>query len=857
MQLAFGPVQRVHSLALESAVRAAALRGRRVPPRRSARPAVPPASRCVAMSVDDYTPTEAERPLQALPALPPPAAPRRGRWHRPKRPRMHKRRLLLVLAAFTALALVSALFGVLTSIAAYLPQLQNTVQFSHNVDSYMYDDMGRPIGPLAPASTPAIDNWNQISQNMVHAIVAVEDRGFWSESGISIRGVLRAALSDLTGGRLQGASTIPEQFIKNVRQEEDHRTIAEKLIEAGMAFQLSHHWSHEKILTEYLNTIYFGNGALGIEAAARVYFGWDHGYNASNPSQPRHGGCGDATTADPHTPACASMLTPAQAALLAAMVANPAAFDPALHPAAALARRNGVVLKDMYDQHYLTRAQYVQALNTPLPKPAQIQLPQQQPTAAPYFTSWVEPLIVHALEAEGLSPKAAQYEAYYGGLRIRLSVDLPLQQAAQATVNAVLPPGHGLPSASLVAIDNANGEVRAMVSGSGNYAKEPFNLATMGYRQPGSAFKLFTLSAALANGTITPNTLFDSRHITIHFVQRNGNAFAAPNGTGRFPIHNFANAYLGWIPMTVATAVSDNSVFAQLGTKVGTGLIAHYAHLMGIRSPVSINPSMILGGLKYGVSALDMAHAYSTAANDGVKVFNPILGDINAGAIGIDSISGCKPCRQHTITNAATMKTDRILTPKVDAELTQLLYGPVNDPAGTGTAAAIPGVNVAGKTGTTNNFVDAWFVGYTPQMTVAVWAGYPNDGKPMLNEFRGGPVEGGTYPAIIWHDYVVAAMQILQQEQQHSQITATVSVQSQPPASTTAVQPASAPAAAQPAAKPVTSARAGQRAAASATPGQNSAAAAAPAQTETLPQASTPPPAAASPAGSTNGGSGL
>lgn len=753
------------------------------------------------MSVQQQTQTGHERTppplLLGAPAPAPARQPERRRVRlraRAPRPRVRKRRLLLVAGAFTLLALISTLFGVLTSIAADLPQLQNTVQFSHTVDSYMYDATGRPIGPLAPASTPAIDTWTQISQNMVHAIVAVEDRGFWTESGISIRGLLRAALSDLTGGPLQGASTIPEEFIKNVRQEEDHRTIAEKLIEAGMAFQLSHHWSHEKILTEYLNTIYFGNGALGIEAAARVYFGWSHGYNASNPSQPRHGGCGDATVADPHTRECASMLTPAQAALLAAMVANPTAFDPVLHPQAALARRNQVVLKDMYEQRYLTHAQYLTAIRTPLPRPAQIQPPAQQPTAAPYFTSWVEPLVLRALEQEGLSPKAAQYEAYYGGLKIKLSVNLALQQAAQSAVNTVLPAGHGLPSASLVAINNRTGEVQAMVSGDGNYAKVPFNLATMGYRQPGSAFKLFTLSAALSRGVITPQTEFDSRHFAIHYTERGGNSYLNPRGKGRFTPHNFANSYAGWIPMTVATAVSDNSVFSQLGLKVGTAPIANYAHLMGIRSPVSTNPSMILGGLTTGVSALDLAHAYATAANGGVKVFNPILGDIDGGPIGIDSISGCRPCRQRTITNRATMRTDRILTPKVDAELIYLLHGPVDDPYGTGTNAAIPGVDVAGKTGTTNNYVDAWFAGFTPQMTVAVWAGFPNDGRPMTDEFHGGPVEGGTFPAIIWHDYVSAALQILSDERQHlSAATLTTQTVASAGSSTSTAPAATAP----------------------------------------------------------------
>ncbi len=608
------------------------------------------------MSVDNYTRTDGgQGPAPVVIALPERRRLRRHRGPRRPRPRVRKLRLLFVLTGFAALAVISLLFGALTSIASDLPKFKSTVQFSHTADSYMYDINGTPIGPLAPASTPAIDNWDAISPNMVNAIVAVEDRGFWGESGISVRGLVRAALADVTGGKIQGASTIPEEFIKNVRQEEGDRTVAEKLVEAGMAFQLSHHWKHKHILTEYLNTIYFGNGALGIEAAARVYFGWAHGYDPANPAEGGPNSCGDADPQHPHRPECASVLTPAQAALLAGMVANPSAFNPAGTPSersAAQARRD-LVLQDMYNQHYISYGLYQYSMSRPLPTAAQIREPQQQPSAAPYFTSWVEPQVVRTLEREGLTAKEAQYQADYGGLKIKLSIDLNLQNQAQTVIRDELPPGEGLPSASLVAISNKTGEVRAMVSGNSNYEQSPFNLATMGYRQPGSSFKIFTLATALSEGKITPYTEFDSKQVTIPFVKKDGNAFYAANGTGLFPVHNFGNVYSGSIPMTVATATSDNSVFAQLGmTKVGTASVANYAKLMGIRSPVSVNPSMILGGLNTGVTALDMAHAYSTVANGGAKLFNPYLGD-NNGPIGIDSISGCVRVRSRktTITN--------------------------------------------------------------------------------------------------------------------------------------------------------------------------------------------------------------
>ncbi len=559
------------------------------------------------------------------------------------------------------------------------------------------------------------------------------------------------------------------------------------------------------------------------------------------------------------------------------MVANPSAFNPAgnsTERAAAKTRRN-LVLYDMYEQHYISQADYEKWQNTPLPTADQIQQPQQQPSAAPYFTSWVEPQVVRALEHEGLSPKQAEYEAYYGGLKIKLSIDLNLQHEAQTVVNDELPAGEGLPTASLVAISNKTGEVRAMVSGDGpDYQQEPFNLATMGYRQPGSSFKVFTLAAALSKGLITPYTEFDSHQLTINFVKKNGNAFYAPNGTGRFPVHNFGNVYSGEIPMTTATATSDNSVFAQLGTEqgMGTRIVAKYAKLLGIRSPVSRNPSMILGGLSTGVSALDMAHAYSTVANGGVKVFNPVLGDVQGGPIGIDKISNCGKCVSKngdphpTITNWGTMRTNRVLPPEVDATLTELLHGPVDDSYGTGTAAAIPGVDIAGKTGTTSNYVDAWFVGYTPQMTVAVWVGYPNSGKPMTDLYYGKPVEGGTFPAVIFHNYVTGALQILQDETSNRKAaadtvttltptytgptsstgtgtgTGTNSTQTTATNGTTA--PANTPATQQTASAGGTSAT------------QNSAAGGSSNQTETLPQTTSPPPPASSSGGSTGGSTG-
>jgi penicillin-binding protein 1A len=719
------------------------------------------------------------------------APPRRRRLRRnddgrATRPRVRKFRLALILVGFAALALVSTAFGMMMAVAQDLPQLENFRLYHHAANSMLYDDQGNPIGIFAPPNNVVVvEDIKQISPYMQHAIVAVEDKRFYSNSGIDFRGIARAVTADVTGGSaLQGASTIEQQFVKVALTEQSNRTIFEKLREAAMAYNLDHRWSKAKILREYLNTIYFGNGAYGIESAARVYFGSELGFvnagtstsaasgttttAAGTPAPP--GACGD-----PPLPLCASKLQPYQAALLAGMVASPAAYDPVREAPAARARRN-LVLLDMYRQRYITGGQYETAIARPLPTRTQILQPQE-PTAAPYFTSWLAPQILAAM---GSNPSVAEYRAYYGGLKIRTTLDLPLQRAAEAAVSNELPPGYDLPSASLVAIDNKTGEVRAMVGGP-NYQTNPFNLATQGLRQPGSSFKPFTLAAALEDG-ISPSSTWVSAPQNIKF--------AGPGGVvGHFIVHNFQNTYSGTNTLLSATTYSDNSIYAQVGMKVGTRRIARMAHQMGIRTPISTNPSMIIGGLKVGVSALDMAHAYETFATGGVKVYNPALGDPHGGPIGIAQIR-CPAqtgCPERVMVNHPTYQ--RVMPAPIAQEVGQILTTVVQ--SGTATNAQIPGVFAAGKTGTTENYGDAWFVGWTPKLTVAVWVGYPNGLRPMTTQWNGGPVEGGTYPAVIWHNFMTTALQILTQEAAAKAAkTGTTTTTTAAPSTSTAAAPA-------------------------------------------------------------------
>jgi penicillin-binding protein 1A len=728
-------------------------------------------------AVDTTTPADAA-------GAPIPFAPPRRRWRRrragadgrPPKPRIHKLRLALILLGLLVLALISTVFGMMMAVASDLPELENKSQYKSAENSILYDDHWRRIGIFAPPNNVVLVKQDQIAQSMKDAIVAIEDKRFYTNPGVDLRGIGRAFVSDVLGGRaVQGASTIAQQFVKNALQAQNNRTVFEKLREAALAYHLTRKWRKEKILTEYLNSIYFGNGAYGVESAARVYFGKQHGFpptaqtdqsssssgstdtssssgstdtTGSSGTPTPQGGCGDAPA---HAP-CVSVLAPYESALLAGMVASPSAFDPLAHPVAAKTRRD-LVLLNMLHQGYITRDQYAQGVAQPVPTKDQIQTPDE-PTAAPYFTSWLRPQILAAV-ARGLPPAIRSYRAYFGGLQVKTTIDLDMQKAAQDAVDSTFSPGSGGPTASLVMIDNKTGEVRAMVGGD-NYSKSPFNLATAGHRQPGSSFKPFTLVAALESGKYGPDSVVTSAP----------GDFIVPHSGHKehFIVHNFADSYSGSISLAGATAVSDNSVFARVGIDVGTTKIARVAERMGIRSPISDNYAMILGGLKIGVTPLDMAHAYETLAEGGRKVINPALGAPNGGPIGIAEIH-CPVCTHKVIKNEPTY--ERIMPARIAATVHSLLTGVVQ--GGTGTHAQIAGVDVAGKTGTTSNYGDAWFVGWTPEFTAAVWVGHPDKLVSMSTDYNGQPVEGGTFPAEIWHNFMVQALAILAQQKANAQ----------------------------------------------------------------------------------------
>ena len=630
---------------------------------------------------------------------------------------------MLILFAVLLLGLISFVFGMFMAVTSTLPSLDNRAEYNNARNSVLLDDQGRQLGVLSRQNQILVTP-EQIPAIVKDAVIAIEDKRFRANSGIDIRGIARAFIQDvLHKGTIQGASTIEQQFVKNALQAQTHRTLFEKLREAALAYQLAHKWSKEKILTEYLNTIYFGNGAYGIESAARTYFG----------SDVNHLGCGTLG----HQ-LCVQELKPWEAALLAGIIQSPAFYNPLTDPEAARARRN-LVLSQMHQQGYLNPGEYEESVGQALPAPKDI-LPPHETLAegvdAGYFVGWVTQQLIERYEPTRL---------FDGGLRVKTTLDLDLQRASEQAVNNYLP-GPGGPTAALVAIENSTGDVRAMVGGR-NFQKSPFNLATEGERQPGSSFKAFDLAAALEDG-ISPESTWSSRLKIFEVPTTHGNE--------RFVVHNDEGSYTGSNTLTGATAFSDNSIYAEVGLKVSTHRIAHLAHLMGITTPISTNPAMTIGGLNVGVTPLDMAHAYETIAHGGQRVSGSLASDYQpVGIQEVDAGGHTLPDGHHQDRNGVLTK--RVLSPGVASTETSMLETVLQ--YGTAKAAAI-GQFAAGKTGTTSNFGDAWFVGWNSKYTVAVWVGYPNSLVPMTTDFGGKPVFGGTYPALIWHDFMLAALQI-------------------------------------------------------------------------------------------------
>jgi penicillin-binding protein 1A len=527
--------------------------------------------------------------------------------------------------------------------------------------------------------------------------------------------------------------------VKNALVAQNRRTVVQKLREAALAYHLERQWSKQKILTQYLNTVYFGNGAYGVESAVRTYTG-------------RPGSVEEPAAED---------VSPDEAALLAAIIASPSAYDPVQNPLAAKRRRD-LVLRRMLDQRMIARVEYDAAILQAIPSEDDIDPPRPD-SEVPYFSTWVTQQLVDRYRAG---------RVFQGGLAIRTTLDGELQsRARRAILNRLGGPGG--PTAALVAIENRTGKVRAMVGGS-NFVERPFNLATNGHRQPGSAFKPFILIQALQNG-VSPAQTFTSKK---KVFGEKGDFFV---------VNNYEDQYSGVTTLAHATARSDNSVYAELGLQLGTRKVARLARRMGIRTPVSTNRAMTLGGLEEGVTPLEMAFAYSTLANGGMRSSGTLAAS-ERGPVALERVERRRGGEREVL-DRNRRRTNRVVPAAVAHTAQGMLAGVLA--TGTGTRARLEEW-AAGKTGTTENYGDAWFVGFTRELTVAVWVGYPDELKSMKVEYHGEPVTGGTIPAEIWRDFMVAALAL--QEEREPDEPETDDPGTPPPPAPAPVQPVPAPA---------------------------------------------------------------
>lgn len=529
------------------------------------------------------------------------------------------------------------------------------------------------------------------------AVVAVEDARFWEHSGIDAKAIARAALTNWRRREtVQGGSTITQQLAKMMYFPDAQKTFKRKLAEARVALLLEREHSKDEILAMYLNRAYFGSGAYGIGAAAETFF-------RTTPMR----------------------LTLAQVALLAGVIHAPGSLNPFDQPQAALARR-AYALQRMRQEHMITVAEETAAAAEPLG------LTKRRPPLGtvrdPYFVEFVKQQVLTD-PAFGATEAERAQALFGGGLQITTTLDRRLQEAAEDAFADVLNrPGD--PEAGVVAIDPRTGAVRAMVGGR-DFAKAQFNLAYQGRRQPGSAFKPFVLTAALEEG-IRPQTRYGSSPTTLRY---------GPNNAYRWKVNNYDGRGRGFITLRQGMINSVNGVYARLVLDVGPSQVVDAAHRLGITSELDPIPSIALGGLRVGVSPFEMASAYSTFANLGVHM----PGHGVARAVGPDG---------KIVFDEKKLKGTQAVDPGVAYTINDVLQDVVR--RGTGRRAAI-GRPLAGKTGTTQEYHDAWFVGYTPDLVTAVWVGYRR-GQVSMRNVRGVRVVGGTFPSQIFKAFMTKAL---------------------------------------------------------------------------------------------------
>jgi penicillin-binding protein 1A len=588
-----------------------------------------------------------------------------------------------------AVLVVAGVAVYVASVVSGTPSISSLTPHEAGQSSIVYAGDNSVLGYARSSEFRVPVSSQAVSPNIKNATVAIEDEHFYQHGGVDFSGIVRAMLADLTSGKtVQGGSTITQQLVRALYIPTAERTIDRKIREAKLAHDLEAHQSKDWILNSYLNVVPYGtnNGrtATGVEAASEIYFS-------------KH----------------ANDLTLDQAALLAGLPQAPSTYNPFRDPDAAMARRNDV-LGRMAKDKMISPSEAAQASAAPLGLKPSPDIDRQR---EPYFFDYVQDQMI---DRYGV----AAYRT--GGLKIYTTIDPRLQDDARRAIhNQLSEPGD--PASALVSIDPATGGIKAMAS-STDHASHPFNLAVQGHRQPGSTFKAMVLATAIRQG-IDPNaTFYTSKPLDLDLP-----------GYGHFHVDTFDRHYAGRENVTKATLTSDNTVFAQLDLDVGPQEVANTAKAMGITSKLEGLPAEGLGGLREGVTPLELADAYATLAAGGVHRAPEAI----AKVVFPDG---------HVDDPGAPAQT-RAFSDGVASAVTQILQQDLQS----GTAKdANYGCPAAGKTGTTDDYKDAWFAGYTPSLATSVWVGYPATAQPM-QDVHGMQVTGGTIPADITRDYMQRA----------------------------------------------------------------------------------------------------
>ncbi|MBU4313802.1 MAG: PBP1A family penicillin-binding protein, partial [Actinobacteria bacterium] len=565
---------------------------------------------------------------------------------------------LLITFIFSGILIFA--FQAVASLFEDLPKLEDFSTTESALTSKIYAADGTLIATFHGEENRELVFYEQIPRNLINAVIAIEDERFYQHKGFDIEGIIRSFIINLMSGEIeQGATTITQGYIKNVYlpEEKYNITYERKIKEAALAYQLEQIYSKEEILEMYLNTVYFGEGSYGVQAAAKIYFNKDVEY-----------------------------LNLSECAVIAGLLKS-YLYSPYIDKKAALERRN-LVLYKMLELGYISEEEYDETIKMPIITRRTRE--ETEKIFAPYFVEYVKQILIGEYGVE---------RVFKGGFEIYTTLDPKMQIAAENAINEILPDPED-PAAALVAMDPTNGYIKAMVGGK-DFGEMKFNLATQAKRQAGSTFKVFALLSALEQG-VSPYMTFNPNGPVIFDIEG-----SEPWEVGNYNDKSYPD--IGEMSVLEATVNSVNVVYSQLIMKIEAYGIARIARDMGIETPLDPYPSIGLGGLKIGVSPLEVCTAFSTIANYGVKHYSVAILKV------ID--------KDGNIPEEYEEKSSQVLTPINAYRAIEIMQQVML--RGTGTRARLNDRQCAGKTGTTDETADAWFTGFTTNLAACVWMGYP------------------------------------------------------------------------------------------------------------------------------------